>query len=389
MTKVKGWILTYTLTLTTIATLIMYTMLALFDLQRRTVSTIWVTNKTKLDQRSGVNMYLSNSKKTFVEKGYKNIKLKEIELATMHLLKIQSFYGIDTAIVLAQMGSILAKDSPIIILPKSIYPLKISGTCALIGSLQIPFGRLEKYTGLHSKNHFELQLVNPNSSKTNDLPPPIYDEDRNQNKKYVNKLSDLPLFNSFANPTQIFFSSNPIHIKKSYSGNIIIVSTKSITLNSISSIDMVILKAPKIFIQKNWSGRGTFIAASSMNIDNNATFKYPSSILLTNKDPSLIKFSFPNGSKLHGSLHINGNSNTPIPEIQGTINGSIYSSIPISFSGKVSGQLWVPKFSFITASSSYTNLISNVTIDHYYQQKQIPLPHQYSMNKKAFIQWLE
>lgn len=388
--RVKGWILTYTLTLMTIAIIVIYTLLSIFGFQLQLVGDFWSNHKVELDNRSGVNLYLSSNEEFFSSLEYKHLKIEELEFSPMTLLKIQSVIGLDTNIQWAQMGSSFSKTAPVIILPKSIYPLKLAGKCAIKGNTLIPFGRIEKYTGLVSMNSFDLQGVLSKTNESTQIAPKPVNKRKNSTKSYIEHFENLPNYNSFNNPTSIFFSTNTINLVDSYSGNIIIESTQKVIIESSATLDLVVIKAPEIQILEGWVGRGNFIATKNLIIENQTIFNYPSSILIKFQNtPNSNVFEFPESSILNGSMQITGTLSNHTPIIRGKINGNLYSTIPISFSGTISGQLWASQFSLTTTSSSYTNLIKNVHLNDSFQKNDIPIPLQFKSNQKSFIQWLD
>ena len=363
-------------------------MLSIFDFQLQTLSHIWVSKKVMLDQRSGLNYYLSQSSYPFASKTHKSMQLIEHPSPTISTLEIRSIHRSDTIIKIAQVGTHLKKDDPVIILPKSIYPLKLAGLSSIVGHLKIPFGRIEQYSGLQSQNKVNIQKAYPTLNTSTELSPKVIPVRKNTKSKYVESLLSLPKANSFLESTLIYFSSDPIYLDEEYSGNIIIESTQKITLSSQSKIDMLIIKAPQIIVEEGWTGRASFIAQENMQIGNFTEFKYPSSIVISSYSPHNTSFELPESSVINGSVNFYGGSKNSAPIIAGEINGNLFSEIPLSFTGHLSGQLWIPHFFLATSGSSYTNLVQNASFDHLFQLKKIPLPFFYPNKPKAFIQWL-
>jgi hypothetical protein len=360
-----------------------------FSFQKRLISKIWMSEKTLLDKQSGLNYYLSSKTYPFDTATINSIQITEKTSISISTLEITSIHGGDTSKSIAQIGVKLPPKSPVIVLPKSLYPLKVSGDCHIKGYLSIPFGRIEKYSGLGTANNSDLKNAIPKINKSTKLPPPILGSGKKRIIKYVENLSNLPESTSFLLPTQTFFSTDIITIDKPYSGNLLIESTKQIIITTSASLHLVTLKAPTIIIEDNWTGTASLIAKDNIEIGNNVSFDYPSTIIITDYNPSNLSFILPLSCSISGAIDIRGEPSSIPPQISGQINGSFYSHIPIIFDGTISGQIWTPSFSFKTSGSSYINLIQNASFDSQFQSENIPISIFYPKMTKTFIQWLK
>lgn len=386
--RINGWVLTYTLTLIVISTLILYSIVMIYGFQKQAISNIWRNNKFMLDRRSALNFYISQSTFPIETTQINTFQIKENLAHSFSTLEILSIHGGDTVKSMAQIGSRLEKNAPIVILPKSPYPLKISGTSRLKGLLKVPYGKIEKYNGLSSKNDFDISQITLSSSKENELPPAIPNFKTSVESHYVESLSKLKNAVSFSTKSQSYFSTETIIINDKFSGNITIESSKKIIIKRNAELHMITVKAPVILIEDHWTGQATFIAENNIQVGKNVTINYPSSLMIKDYIPSEEPFTLPINSAIYGSLDIRGENKKNTPIIYGNIFGNLYSNLPINFQGRISGQIWVPHFSYATSGSSYINLTNNASFNNEFQSKKIPLTIFYPGQKKAFIQWL-
>lgn len=178
---------------------------------------------------------------------------------------------------------------------------------------------------------------------------------------------------SFASTPHILFQEDPIHILKgSYSGNIIIKSTSSIRISAFAKAKNILLIAPQIIIDDNFSGTLQAIATENITVGENVRLTYPSALLNLklnelSDDYELTRslISLGNQSVVQGSIIcldlLNNKKSESHPAVsiaeKALVQGEIYSHKSIELRGLVEGSVYSHAFLANRDGTLYQNSI--------------------------------
>ncbi|SDT67227.1 hypothetical protein SAMN05216490_4772 [Mucilaginibacter mallensis] len=215
------------------------------------------------------------------------------------------------------------------------------------------------------------------------------------------------IVNSFNNQTQFINLGKKIAIfqKLYFKGNIIIHSDTTITIDSTTRMDNVMVFAKSIIIRDGFRGKAQFFAQDSLSVGKNCQLNYPSCLgILRKKSPLVKKNAFlkigPN-AKISGAVIFfeekdyqeSISANLATIGKNSIINGQIYSNDQILFqdSVRVNGSIFATRFLYQSSYSAYTNYLVNIKIDerslsrYYLTSTLFPV----AKNKERVLEWLE
>ncbi|MGQ0827043.1 MAG: hypothetical protein ACT4ON_01485 [Bacteroidota bacterium] len=185
-------------------------------------------------------------------------------------------------------------------------------------------------------------------------------------------LSGDSLINSFMDTPLVLTSTNAIKISDGiYSGHIVIVSDKQITVSASAVIKDVILAAPKIIIEKEFKGNLQAFASDSIIVNKDVSLYYPSvlGIIKENKLPNVSAVVLNENDTLLGTifsikneLDILKQAGVIIKE-KAFVAGQVYSNGYADIRGTINGSLICNKIILSTPSSVYENHLLNAVID--------------------------
>lgn len=271
-------------------------------------------------------------------------------------------------------GSEIKKKLPAIYLADNIRPLKIARNTIIRGTVYSPNGRIKDANiSSDQKNSntrpFQGELIESKKQlpelkdqlKINQYDALVTFENENQ----IDKLPFDSLF-SFNQPTTRFSQSIPIYLDHALRGNIIIESNDSIIVRNTCNLENVILKAPFIRFEKEFSGTVQVFAEDGVVLEENVQLQYPSSICLldqsrtTERTGNTVIHLNEKASVLGGILL---RSESPDfrnliklnVEKNATIVGLVYNEGETQVRGKILGSLITRKLYLNTESSSYEN----------------------------------
>jgi len=251
---------------------------------------------------------------------------------------------------------------------------KIKGDCwlpggvARVGSIhgstftgeQLVWG--EQYTSepnLPPISNYILSFIN-NNLLNNILSDSIID--------YRSILNDKLLENSHKNKTLKILSEEEINLNNiSLTGNIIIQSSKGITVDSTCNLRGVIIVAPKITFRSNFSGTLQAFASDSLIIRKKCTFNYPSFLASIGNNPNQ-SLTIDNESTVHGALILyvlenmyNTSSGIRLSD-KCQVNGIVYSNTYTEILGKIIGTVYSNSFILNLGQTSYINYLKDAEI---------------------------
>jgi cytoskeletal protein CcmA (bactofilin family) len=183
-------------------------------------------------------------------------------------------------------------------------------------------------------------------------------------------LKQTSIHNSFYNKTIKVATSSWLTIAdQELTGNIKIMSTQGITIKSSSSIRDVIFYAPKIEIEKNFTGNLQCFVTDTLLIGEGCILKYPSLLALNETQIKKPNIDIRGNTIILGDITLiaKTDSTNVLPECSISenvvINGSLYCAGKVNLRGTIKGQLFCKGFLLKTPSSIYENHLLNATLN--------------------------
>ena len=208
--------------------------------------------------------------------------------------------------------------------------------------------------------------------------------------------------NSFFEPTKVIYEKGKLVLDQAFIGNIIIKSEEEIIVTRYAKLTDVVLIAPKITVEKEFSGNAHFVASQNIKLEANTQFLYPSSLVVIDgnedfktpitkgEEPISIteKVNFKGVITYIPKNFLELHSQTSISiQTDAVLEGNIYCKGNMELLGTVKGTVFTEHFLVNEFGSKYFNHIYNGRI----LSKSLPnefsgLP--LSQSKKGVAQWL-
>lgn len=255
----------------------------------------------------------------------------------------------------------------------------INGNCALpaasIKRAYIEgqtFQGKKKANGIITESTRELPAINTHivSKNLELLTNPLFIED---SILTLENIRGKTLKNSFLNKTLVIISEASMNLSEmSFSGNIIIWSSKKITIEKSVFLEDVLICAPIISIAEGFKGRINGLASDSITLQENVELTYPSSLAVMRKSSENKKNAeiqiqedcIVEGPVLVYEQQVDFRTPSYIKLAQNSkVVGQIYTNGSFENKGKVAGNVYCNRFYLKTSSSSYENHLLNAEID--------------------------
>lgn len=182
------------------------------------------------------------------------------------------------------------------------------------------------------------------------------------------------------------------------SGHITVFADQSITISASAHLEHIRLIAPRITIQEGFSGSLHTIATEQIELENNVTLSYPSSLVVYNPSESTPKMSIGENCNIGGSLCLISK-----PKHRGTaVNFSLGSAANIygqayiqgisEIKGSITGSLLTNRLVLHTKAGIYENLLLDNTLHHDTIKgglSGLPISFPSSPTTKSIAQWFQ
>lgn len=180
---------------------------------------------------------------------------------------------------------------------------------------------------------------------------------------FQSKKGEL-IYNSFFKPTLVFDVTSESSIEHiTLRGNIIVKSEDSLFVSKTAILEDIIIDAPIVIFENGFTGIVQVFATKKVNLNENVTLKYPSSIYINNDLAIEVKINFAKNSTLIGGVILTGDSfkssknNLLNIEETSRIIGDVYCYGKTQLRGKIIGTLYTSQFYLETTSSKYDNYL--------------------------------
>ncbi|MCF8457038.1 MAG: hypothetical protein K9H62_14000 [Bacteroidales bacterium] len=382
MRKLKAGTLAYTITIALVVFLLLIFFISFFFLNNILFEGINQNQKIELCLESNINLLLADPE--FLEKNKFNY-LSDNEIEFHHEVKDWGVYKI----LIATAGNSKIKQEQLVlfgiknpIINKALYlcnfknGISLSGKSKIVGDCYLPElgirrGSIEgqPYTGQDlvygTINTSEENMPAINSTLLNSM----YLDFKNEAKQRSNTFNSIPdtLTNTFKVDPIRLFSKDPITLNNSLSGNIVIVSEKSIVIEEAAHIQDVIIYAPYIRVEPGFKGTLQLYARDSIRIGKGVKLNYPSIVSLQTQADFDSWVIIESEADVRGDVYMWHRGSAKKCKLtiskDAYVSGSVYCAGKVSHSGNVFGYLQCKSFELISSTSKYENHLLNAVID--------------------------
>ncbi|MBN2786869.1 MAG: hypothetical protein JXQ69_00970 [Paludibacteraceae bacterium] len=285
---------------------------------------------------------------------------------------------------------------------KDVY---ISGNILIKGRCDVPRGRF-KYAYIGSQKLGNKQIFPMKMNKSKEDLPNINEAQiiYNQNILFAS-LGSLPMHVeltdylaerdsvviSFLEPTLVLSTQEAYALRnKTLIGNIMIVSTQLISIESSTKLDKVLIYAPEIRVEKDVKGNMQIFASDSIFVDENCMLNFPSCITMLSPNVSYLKIS--KGSTIIGNV-IQYQSDTKLSksllqiDAETEVLGLVYSNGQVQQQGKIAGSLYANQLYLKTNAGYYENHLVDTEIDFSKLPKAYVSCNLFNNKKQRILSW--
>ncbi|MDD2987158.1 hypothetical protein [Flavobacterium sp.] len=187
--------------------------------------------------------------------------------------------------------------------------------------------------------------------------------------KDVVKRNDSVYFNSFLSETIEIELLEPFLNNVVIKGNFVLNAKDSIVVGSKAVLEDVILKAPVVRFQEDFSGNVQVFSTKKINLERGVQLLYPSVLCLNNSSLEKSQIKVGENCRVYGAIVQFGNKLTRIEENETILKentllvGDIYCSGKLMVGGKVYGSIYTNRFFHKTDFGIHNNCIINAEVD--------------------------
>jgi hypothetical protein len=340
---------------------------------------------------SGINILLANSsvcplnESTVVSlygNGNDSVELNRLRWGVFEICQVQcqwKDFKLRKSVLTGGYRS--AESDQVLYLADQKRPLSVCGTTSITGDCMLPVAGIKKTVieGIHFRGD---DLVIGKTSLSNKLLPELsgynislginyfisnYLFNDNWDVLDFDQFQSDSLINSFVSPPVVLYSSEELNLYDQFlEGHIIILSEKSISIDSSCKLKDIIVCAPSIFINQDFEGNLQCFARDTILVNNNVNLVYPSALILSENDEDELQNtisylgirseSIVEGLVLSNTVHI-PNRKSPVMSLQSgaDVIGQLYCNSFLHIQGTIIGTAYVMSFFLKTPSSIYEN----------------------------------
>ncbi len=288
--------------------------------------------------------------------------------------------------------------------------VSVSGNTHIRGTVFIPkAGIREAYVNNQAYTGDKRIVIGKKLNSTKTLPLLLEERLKNLKAEWNSSpISDSSLIKNDSTAVSFFAPTRSFNFKKksstvhhlSLSGNIILFSDTTLTIDSTTHLKDVIVFAKGIIVKSGFRGNCQLFAADSIYIDKNCQFNYPSIIGIIGNDKknnTLNKISINDYSVIKGGVFITDNKNSKLPPViclgkAVKIMGQVYVPGLLNLKDDVHifGSAFTNRFIYQQTYTRYENYLINLEIDqlklspYYISSDLFPV----TAKKKTILQWL-
>jgi hypothetical protein len=313
------------------------------------------------------------------------------------------------------IGSSASKvDSIAVFLADMDKPLSLCGETVLKGKCYLPAAGIKR-AYIEGKNFIGTELVNGTILKSEKNLPAL-DENLLKQIQSLGEGTLAPsdsvidirflitqdsLIRSFTKSTFYFTSSAPVVLdRKTLQGNLVILSSKSVTIKANCNISGILVYAPEIVLEDGFSGSLQAFAGNSLLVGKKCVLTYPTVLGVYRNKNSKNKLTLKLDEDVTclGILFAGQEGADPKKQVEISLSkndvvyGQVYSTGSVDLKGAVYGVVFCSKFVLHTPSSVYENHLMDVTVDITrlpIGYGGIALRQEKGSEHKCIVKWLE
>ena len=176
--------------------------------------------------------------------------------------------------------------------------------------------------------------------------------------------------NSFKKPPKVLSVSGSLQGVKLL-GNVVVVSSGTLTIHSNAQIEDALIIAPKVVINSGFKGSLQILASQSIEVKSNVKLSYPSSLVVLAKNNESKGISIESNTKIQGvvtylqseDFKVDTKQRNKKPQIyvadQAVIQGQVYNQNSTEFYGSMYGSMYTKNFVVHYKSMTYLNHLLN------------------------------
>lgn len=364
-------------------------LLLVFSLNRGFSDRLQVQNLLIDRCESCLDLYLSNTTEKFSTQALDlfddgiTCKVERSFWGIYQKVKMEAYFKKDTITKEVLIANRTAANKIAIYLADLGEELKVTGKTTIVGNMKLPKNGYKKINILGNsklnKPSFEGSYTTANTTLPKlDIPDVIPNLD----------LAGIP-YSKFKHLSNIYngFHKKPLVIdlaeegllnSVSLKGNIILTSINTITIGSKSTLEDVIVVAPKIVLEDGFTGSVQLFADEEITLGENVNLSNPSCVVI--KSNPLIyekNITVLDNTSIEGAIVMEGGQgqgNDQSSKISIAKNAKVYGDIycngVLELKGNVLGRVYTNKFLLKTKSGEYTNTLMDVNINAKMHDKQ-------------------
>lgn len=408
--KLQASAMVYALFLLTVVSIIIGGLFFLSTLNKKLSSSFEIEETLRHNSKSGIAyaqayfLELPQNKNTTIRlfnEGIDSVILSKQNWGAYQIIKSKAVHNQKSFTKLVMVGSQPKTEFPNLFLTDQGRPLSVCGKTKIEGNCYLPLSGVKR-AYIAGSSYEGSQL--------------IYGQKKTSQKQLPKINADLVLQMSTVQGEQLdwdneivsyhcpfdsipihYYSNAPIFIQnQSYSGQIIIESKDSIIVSNQAILKDVILKSPKIIIEKGFRGNLQCLASDYIIIQENVILEYPSVLGLVEnrKKEKASTITIAEKTQIIGSIFLMSETpdfRKPVflnIKKDAIINGFVYCVGETQLNGTINGSIYTQSFYLKTASSAYQNHLLNAQILNQLPEEFIPIPLLEESNQIKIIQWL-
>jgi hypothetical protein len=260
--------------------------------------------------------------------------------------------------------------------------LSVAGVNSIVGNAYVP-NAIVKIATIHGTGFLGNKPVDGTVFSSNREMPPLNEEYKKRVAQYYTPerlriergtqsyfSNPYPaLHKSFREEPTLFYEPDSIHItNKIFKGNIIICSSRGISIGTGTHLEGVIIVAPRVTIGKGFRGTLQIFANESVTIDEHGILDYPSAICVYSSSKQK-NIELKSNSYIQGIVFLGGNKDSDSDASyvriyeNATVEGQLWIEGKMEHKGNIAGSLMCRRFYLTTPTTYYENYLFNADIN--------------------------
>lgn len=307
---------------------------------------------------------------------YEETKIEKKHWGVFDLAIVQSQLKNESSIKIGLLGN-YDENRKALYLQENNQPLVVVGNTRITGDVTLP-KRGVKTGNIAGNSYYGSELVYGEIQRNSGRLPRVKNLDHIkqlmrdipfQDIKSLSLEKGIEIHQSFAKETLSFETPLSLQLENmNLSGNIIIKSKKEIRITSSTSLNDVILIAPKIMVEPNFKGSFQGFASQEIVVSKGVNLRYPSSLVLIGNASNIKEnIQIKSDAQVKGVVMYLGEQRGYDPKIQisdkTNIIGEVYCNGNLELNGKVEGFVYTSNFATNQFGRTYINYIYNGEIN--------------------------